>query len=128
MKTSNKNNLLRRGRENNRRKEMNRVTKRLNRLGYNNSKNRILKGRSTSHNHRVALRHIANQLENNNNARLFAGPGHRRHRNSVSVARNRANNSNACRFAGPGLRKHRNSVNITRKKKKSKKKKRRSSR
>lgn len=126
MKTSNKNNLLRRGRENNRRKEMNRVTKRLNRLGYNNSKNRILKGKSTQNNHRVALRHIANQLENNNNARRFAGPGHRRHRNSVSVARNRANNSNARRFAGPGFRKHRNSVSL--KKKKSKNKKRKNSR
>ena len=126
MKTSNKNNLLRRGRENNRSKEINRISKKLNRLGYNNSKNRILKGRSTSQNHRVALRHIANHLENNNNARRFAGPGHRRHRNSVNVIRNRSNNSNARRFAGPGFRKHRNSVSL--KKKKSKKKKRRNSR
>lgn len=127
MKTSNKNNLLRRGRENNRRKQMNRVTKRLNRLGYNNSKNRILKGKSTQNTHRIALRHIANQIENNNNARRFAGPGLKKHRNSVNVIRNRSNNNNAKRFASPGLKKHRNSVNSKRKKK-SKKKKRRNSR
>ena len=127
MKTSNKNNLLRRGRENNRRKEINRISKKLNRLGYNNSKNRILKGRSTSHNHRVALRHIVQNLNNNNNALRFAGPGLRKHRNSISVARNRDNNNNARRFAGPGLRRHRNSISL-KKKKTSKKKKRRSSR
>jgi hypothetical protein len=127
MKTSNKNNLLRRGRENNRRKEINRISKKLNRLGYNNSKNRILKGRSTSHNHRVALRHIVQNLNNNNNALRFAGPGFRRHRNSLSVARNRANNRNSRKFAGPGFRRHRSSISL-KKKKTSKKKKRRSSR
>ena len=127
MKTSNKNNLLRRGRENNRRKEINRISKKLNRLGYNNSKNRILKGMSTSHNHRVALRHIVQNLNNNNNALRFAGPGLRRHRNSLSVARNRANNRNSRKFAGPGFRGHRSSISL-KKKKTSKKKKRRSSR